>query len=404
MASKIIPIALLGAAAIGVQTGLIPFLEFAGMKGEIPTLRTGNCKPVEGLHACEDQWIHRASGISYLPCSNLPARAAWCPAIDHLSLAVQDAPGDTIQMYDTRSGKVTQIGIPNLPAHLVGKLHLHAIEAWIDPKDSDKLTFFLNNHGVPVSAASGQVEDPHAVGADSTVEIFETRLGSETWTHVKSVKHPLLVTPNNLVATGPRSFYASNDHVDKTSWKRSFYLAYAHFPPSASSIVHCDASGGTSECIPAATGIFYPNGITRGPENTIYVASTVTGEIKQFQIQADYTLVEGDTVARIPSPVDNIAVDEKGAIIVATLPDMLGFVGRSKNQAGLCPATVWKVTNETSDQKFYGKKYHQERLWSDGKGDLAPGMTNAQLYKGKLYVTGLTTPALMVCSDPYFAN
>lgn len=138
--------------------------------------------------------------------------------MDHLSLAVQDAPSDTVQMYDTRSGKVTQVAIPNLPAHLDGKLHLHAIDAWIDSKDPEKLTFFLNNHGVPVSATTGQVEDPHTVGADSTVEIFETRVGSDTWKHVKTVRHPLLRTPNNLVATGPRSFYATNDHIDKTAW------------------------------------------------------------------------------------------------------------------------------------------------------------------------------------------
>jgi arylesterase/paraoxonase len=42
-------------------------------------------------------------------------------------------------------------------------------------------------------------------------------LGSDTWKHVKTVRHPLLETPNNLVATGPRRFYASNDHTDKTS-------------------------------------------------------------------------------------------------------------------------------------------------------------------------------------------
>lgn len=136
------------------------------------------------------------------------------------------------------------------------------------------------------------------------------------------------------------------------SQKRSFYLAYAHFPLSASTVVHCDASTGTSgTCIEAASGIFYPNGITKGPDNTIYVASTVTGEIKQFQIQADYTLIEGDTVARLPSPVDNIAVDEKGSIIAATLPAMLNFVHRAQHQEGLVPATVWKATNETSDQK-----------------------------------------------------
>jgi hypothetical protein len=56
-------------------------------------------------------------------------------------------------------------------------------------------------------------------------------------------------------------------------------------------------------------------------------------------------------VARIPSPIDNIAVDEKGNIIVATIPAMMSFVHRTVNQEGLSPATVWKVSNETSDQR-----------------------------------------------------
>lgn len=133
--------------------------------------------------------------------------------------------------------------------------------------------------------------------------------------------------------------------------KRSFYLSYARFPLSASSIVHCKATGSETECIEAATGLYYPNGITRGPDSTIYAASTSTGIIRQFQIQADYTLIEGDTVARIPSPIDNIAVDEKGNIIVAAIPAMLSFVHRTEHESGLCPASVWKVSNETTEQK-----------------------------------------------------
>lgn len=124
--------------------------------------------------------------------------------------AVTTLPGDTIQLYDTNTGSVKAVEISNRPSHLAS-LHLHAIDAWIHPEDPEKLTFFLNNHATPADPA-----DAHSVGADSTVEIFEGRLGSTSWTHVKTVRHPLVKTPNNLVATGPRSFYVSNDHREKT--------------------------------------------------------------------------------------------------------------------------------------------------------------------------------------------
>lgn len=119
--------------------------------------------------------------------------------MDHRFLTVQNAPADTIQMYDTNTGKVTQINIPNLPPHLNNALHLHGIEAWIDPKDHEKLTFFLNNHGLP-KTATGELQDPRVVGADSTIEIFETRLGSSTWTHVKvKFQRTLKYSPSLIV-------------------------------------------------------------------------------------------------------------------------------------------------------------------------------------------------------------
>ena len=48
-------------------------------------------------------------------------------------------------------------------------------------------------------------------------------------------------------------------------------------------------------------------------------------------------------------------------------------------------------------RRFYGSKYSHGLLYADAVGDVAPGTTNAQLYKGKLYLTGLTTPNLVVC-------
>lgn len=124
-----------------------------------------------------------------------------------------------------------------------------------------------------------------------------------------------------------------------------------HIPGTSSGIIHCDVTGLSPKCIVAATGFFHPNGIAKGPESSIYVLSTADGKVQQMHSQADHTLIEGDTLAVIPSPIDNMHVDEKGQIIVAAIPRMLEFVSRSKTQQGNCAGPVWRVRNETSEQK-----------------------------------------------------
>lgn len=68
-------------------------------------------------------------------------------------------------------------------------------------------------------------------------------------------------------------------------------------------------------------------------------------------MQADKTLIEGDLVADVKRAIDNIQVDEKGGIIVATIPKAIDFIKRAKTGEGLSAVEVWRVRNETSDQK-----------------------------------------------------
>lgn len=142
---------------------------------------------------------------------------AWVPAMDHLNASKVDSlPSDTVYIYDTSSGLVKPIEILNRPPHLE-KLHLHGIDGFVDPVDSKKVTFFLNNHAVPQGIALGDV---HKHGAESTIEVFESRLGETRWKHVKTIRDRLILTPNNIVATGHGSFYVTNDHPAKTGLVR----------------------------------------------------------------------------------------------------------------------------------------------------------------------------------------
>jgi hypothetical protein len=46
----------------------------------------------------------------------------------------------------------------------------------------------------------------------SVVEIFEHTLNTKVLTHLNTVKHDLIHTPNNLVPVSKNEFYITNDH------------------------------------------------------------------------------------------------------------------------------------------------------------------------------------------------
>lgn len=121
-------------------------------------------------------------------------------------------------MYDFPTQKHKKLSLVGMPSHAQHNLNLHAIDVYQSPADREHLTVFVNSHRPPVDRSSSGVE-----GATSVIEIFETRIGSSELQWVRTVEHPLIRTPNNLVAMGPRSFYVSNDHRRKIHWVNFVY-------------------------------------------------------------------------------------------------------------------------------------------------------------------------------------
>ena len=84
------------------------------------------------------------------------------------------------------------------------------------PGEEDVVWVYAVNHRPPEPAA-----DVRKVGADSVVEIFKTRIGSDVLEHVKTVRDKLVVTPNDLVGRPDgKGFWVSNDHSVKVGLVR----------------------------------------------------------------------------------------------------------------------------------------------------------------------------------------
>ncbi|GAA5983785.1 hypothetical protein JCM10908_005927 [Rhodotorula pacifica] len=377
-----------------------PRLNILGV-GRTPheALNIDRCHAIQGLEACEDAWIHHDKGLAYLACSSLESRAHWSTALGNLNAtALPTESTDQLRLLDLSTRQHRQVKLVGLPAESHG-VWLHGIDAFNHPDDPSILVLFLVSHRPPAERALAP-----QTGADSVVEIFETRVGSYEAKWVATAKHELVRTPNNPVATGPRSFYVSNDHARKVHWTRRLELAYSE----NSDVVHCEiSSDGTTDCIVAADGLTYPNGIAKGPDDLLYLASTLHGEVTSWEIQSDKTLLPHSLVP-LGRPIDNIHVSPStGHIYASTFPKFFSFASsspipsnpsRPRSASHRSPVEIWRIANETNEEaRFLGRRYTKEVMLADPSGEVVSAITTAAPWRDQLLLTGFFTPHVVLC-------
>jgi len=101
-----------------------------------------------------------------------------------------------------------------------GPFVTHGIDVISDPEKlaGEAVYIFAVNH-VPNHAYYEKLSRPDLGGGSSDVpkvrsriEIFYHEIGSTVARHLRSVWDPLIVTPNDVVALSPSSFFVTNDH------------------------------------------------------------------------------------------------------------------------------------------------------------------------------------------------
>ena len=80
---------------------------------------------------------------------------------------------------------------------------------------TDNLRILLVNHRPPLDPMSGKTLDARVVGANSTIELFQTKAGSGTMKHIRTYADPLMQTPNGVAWVNDHAFLFSNDHTTK---------------------------------------------------------------------------------------------------------------------------------------------------------------------------------------------
>ncbi|MBW7857855.1 MAG: SMP-30/gluconolactonase/LRE family protein [Leptonema sp. (in: Bacteria)] len=303
---------------------IIRTLVSAGQFKTIESYSEFDCKPVEGFAGGEDIVIDHSTGTAFLSYTDR-----------RLALLGQSFDSGILSYSLLESNPIPRkleiVNKQNESAKL-SKFAFHGIDLFNDA-DGRRLLYVINHESVNQPAGY------------SVIEIFEYK--NNQLYHVETIKDKELRNLNDVVAVGPRQFYATVDH-GATSTIGQAFENYLQSP--ISHVVYFD--GQTTRHV--AGGIAYANGIAVSHDGqTLYVAGTVSQKIYLYS----RNLEAGDLTKKesiyLGTGVDNIDIDEQGVVWIGSHPKLLSFVEHSKDQSKLSPSEVVTLTwqNDTNNYK-----------------------------------------------------
>lgn len=163
--------------------------------------------------------------------------------------------------------------------------------------------------GMSLDEASSTLFVVNHAKAGSRVEKFKLDTTKRTATHLGTIQHPLIRSPNALVAIDEHSFYVTNDHrfVVRDTWILSKLETFSSLPLGTLVRVTLDAKNAVQTADVLARAPF-ANGIEMLDKDTLVLASTTMPGFIVFDVQADGSLKEKKRVYT-QFLADNLSVD-----------------------------------------------------------------------------------------------
>ncbi|KAJ5312542.1 hypothetical protein N7508_003372 [Penicillium antarcticum] len=345
------------------------------------------------LEGCEDLWLDEQDRKLYAACNSLDSRKGWSPGGDRYNISARSRT-DHIAVIDVdQPGSDGLYGLRQLK---IGGYHEDLDLHGFDVRNIDgRLRFWLINHRPPVDPVTGKFLDAPAVGANSTVEIFDLDPTLETLEHVKTVISDAIITPNGVaVEEDGLGFVITNDHDTKTGTFRGLEIFFG-----GGSLAYCRFD--TGKCHIAADKVFsMANGIAHDKNGRYYVAHSVTGLITVHElINDELVLIESINTGY---PIDNLSLDIDGNLIAAAFPDSIAFVKSTMDPYNVvAPATILSINDIANQLKKLGKNVKVSKLVEDRDAKSLPSSTVAvHDVKGhKLFLAGIFSPFITICEQ-----
>ncbi|KAK3948730.1 hypothetical protein QBC32DRAFT_350866 [Pseudoneurospora amorphoporcata] len=317
---------------------------------------------------CEDLHYHGPSKTLFTACEDHPeTRFQWFPPLTNFNdSSILKTYHGSLHVIDPETKKSQRLEVENFNGR---PFITHGIEVLTDPEQPNTVYIYAVNH-LPNPEPVIAIHPPPAdvPKARSQIEVFHHVLGTSTARHLRSIWHPLIRTPNDLIATSPTSLYVTNDHFYRdhgtmrfledmyanAKWTDVIYLQFALEAPSTPA--ETDALAGVTAHV-ALDKFHSANGLGHGRyKDEVAIASAASGVLSIGQLPSGSTSksnmitvlnrIEFDSTIDNPSyfsdPYAGTAdgVDHSG-FVVAGLGKAHTLAETSKKPEAKDPVMVW---------------------------------------------------------------
>jgi arylesterase/paraoxonase len=198
------------------------------------------------------------------------------------------------------------------------EFHPQGISFYSDPETGEERLFVINRRR-----------------KENYIEIFKWE--NKKLIHLESITHTALVSPNDLQATGLRSFYFTNDHGSRSAF--GVYLEDVLGIPRAN-ISYFD--GKTFKAV--AGRLLYANGIQLNFENNkLYVSSTLKGRVYQYARDPINGALVFEKYYKVSRGLDNLELDGNGNIWVCANTNLIKYLRQAYVENAKSPWRLYRI-------------------------------------------------------------
>lgn len=285
-------------------TAVIPA---SGVFNKLESKLVESCQRIDIFAGTEDVAIDSRTGLVFVSASERR----------------RSSNGDGIFAFDLKQNQNAEPQVWKVSSDGLADFHPHGISLWHGDDGQTRL-FAIS----------------HRTTGENVVEIFDVANQGEL-KHLESISFEAMISPNDLVAVGPRQFYASNDHgyTEGLMMHLEQYFAL----PFASAVYYDGELGRVIK-----SGLVSANGINQSADGkTIYISEALKQRVGVYDRNietGELTKVKHIGVGSVP---DNIDVDLSGNLWIAGHSKIFEFVAHAEDRSSNAPSHVIKVDPNT---------------------------------------------------------
>ncbi|KAL9082816.1 MAG: hypothetical protein Q9159_006147 [Coniocarpon cinnabarinum] len=229
-------------------------------------------KVIPDTIACEDLHHHRPSDLLFTACQDDKTQHfGWFPAVGNYKDPKRVNKG-SLTIVDPKTFTSKKLKLKGFK----GPFITHGIDIWSSSEDPQTVYIFAINHlPNPLHYDTPTPGSAYPSRHRSQIELFKHEIGSDDAQYLRSIRHPLIRTPNDLVAVSSNQFYVTNDHYYPEGFLRNLEDGLNQQTAAWTDIVHVEISDlnlkdpeAGLEVSKALTGMHNNNGLGVGhPSN-----------------------------------------------------------------------------------------------------------------------------------------